>query len=131
MRLDDRKSLRCGIGGNGGIGPEATTISFIHNLVCDDSVLVTDPQTGKTDNIHSQITLNTSGRAALQACIPDVPQVGFYGTFTEISAPVSGRGIFQGVTKGAVVIEGTINCQGAVNMKVRGELCLRTAEDRD
>jgi hypothetical protein len=131
VRLDDRKSLRCGIVGSGGVGPDATTINFVHNLVCDDSVLVTDPQTGKTDNVHSQITLNGSGRAALHACIPDVPQAGFYGTFTEVSAPTFGRGIFQGVTKGSVVVEGIINCQAAINMKFRGEVCLRTPEDRD
>jgi hypothetical protein len=128
VRLEDRRNLRCGIMGNGGIGPDATTIGFIHNLVCDDSVLVTDAQTGKTDTIHSQLTLNTSGTAALQACIPNVPQAGFYGSLREMSIPVSGRGIFQGVTKGAIVVEGTINCQGAIAMKLRGEICLRTSE---
>ena len=127
VRLEDRRNLKCGIVGNGGIGPDATTIGFTHNLVCDDSVLVTDPQTGKTDTIHSQLTLNTSGTASLQACIPDVPQAGFYGSFREMSVPVSGRGIFQGVTKGAIVVEGTINCQAAIMMKLRGELCLRSS----
>jgi hypothetical protein len=131
VRLEDRKSLRCGIVGNGGIGPDATTISYIDHVVCDDDVLVTDPQTGKTDIVHSQVTLTGSGRAALEACIPDVPQAGFYGTFTEVKTPVFGRGIFQGVTKGSVVIEGTINCQGVTSMKFRGEVCLLTRDDRD
>jgi hypothetical protein len=131
VRLEDRKSLRCGIVGNGGIGPDGKTISFIDQAVCDDGVLVTDPRTGKTDIVLSQVTLSGSGHADLQACIPDVPQAGFYGTFTEKKTPVDGRGIFQGVTKGWVEIEGTINCQGAMSMRFRGEVCLRTSEDRD
>lgn len=131
LRLEDRRNLRCGIMGNGGVGADANTVSFIHSLVCNDSVPVTDPQTGKTENTHSQLILHTSGKSAFQACIPDVPQAGVYGTFTEVSTPVSGRGIFQGVTKGAIIIEGTINCQFAVDMKFRGEICLRTTESAD
>jgi hypothetical protein len=131
VRIEDRKTLRCGVMGNGGMGTDHNTISFVHSLVCDDDVLVTDPQTGKTENIHSQLVMNTSGRSSFQFCVPDAPEKGVYGTFTEISVPVFGRGMFQGLTKGSVVIEGTINCQAAINMKLRGEICLRTREDRD
>jgi hypothetical protein len=131
VRIEDRKTLRCGVMGNGGMGTDHNTISFVHSLVCDDDVLVTDPQTGKTENIHSQLVLNTSGRSSFQFCVPDAPEKGVYGTFTEISAPGFGRGMFQGVTKGSILIEGTINCQAAINMKFRGAICLRIREDRD
>jgi hypothetical protein len=123
--------------GNGGVGPaDNNTFNFVDSLVCDDSIAVTDPQTGKTDNVHSQVVLHTSGRSFFHACIPDKPQAGVYGTFTEKATPAPGwgRGIFQGVTVGEIIIEGTINCQFAMDMKFRGEVCLRASEkgeDRD
>jgi len=125
LNLGNGSSLKCGIMGSGGIGADGTTINFIHNLVCDDSVSVTT-DTGRTETVHSQITLNTSGMSVLQACVPGTPQAGAYGTFTETSVPVpmSGRGIFQGVTGGSIITNGTINCQFALDMKFQGQVCM-------
>jgi hypothetical protein len=125
LDLGNGSKLKCGIMGSGGIGADGTTINFIHNLVCDDSVSVTT-DTGRTETVHSQITLNTSGMSILQACVPGTPQAGAYGTFTETSVPVpmSGRGIFQGVTGGSIITNGTINCQFALDMKFQGQVCI-------
>jgi hypothetical protein len=125
LNLGNGSKLKCGIMGSGGIGADGTTINFIHNLVCDDSVSVTT-DTGRTETVHSQITLNTSGMSVLQACMPGTPQAGAYGTFTETSVPVpmSGRGIFQGVTGGSIITNGTINCQFALDMKFQGQVCI-------
>lgn len=123
VKLGDGTTLKCGVMGSGGVGFDGTTISFIHNLVCDDSVSVTT-DTGATETVHSQVTLNTSGTAILQACNANDPLAGAYGTFAEISVPVSGRGRFQGVTKGTIAIDGTINCLFSLDMKFKGQICM-------
>jgi hypothetical protein len=125
LEIGDRTKVKCGIMGNGGVGFDGS-INFIHTLVCDDSLPVTNPATGQRETVHSQLTLNTTGTSAFQACNPSNPLGGSYGTFKETSVPVpaTGRGMFQGVTVGRVVIEGTMNCQFAIDMKLQGEICI-------
>ena len=123
LKFANGKSLKCGILGNGSIGADGT-LNFVHQLVCDDSLSVTNPYTGRPEIVHSQLTLNASGTGAFYACVPNVPQAGSYGSFDEISVPISGRGMFQGVTAGRIVTEGTINCQFAIDMEFQGEVCL-------
>lgn len=116
------QKLKCGILGQGGSADG--TINFVHTFVCDDQTVFLP--TG--DTIHSQLTLNTSGVADVRACLsPPYPLGSTEGTFTEVSVPVpgSGRGIFTGVERGEVVIEGTINCMFSIDMKFAGELCLK------
>lgn len=125
LEVGDRVKVKCGIMGNGGAGSEGS-INFIHTLVCDDSLLITNPATGQREAVHSQITLNTTGTSAFQACNPSNPLGGSYGTFRETSVPMpgTGRGMFQGVTVGRVIIDGTMNCQFAIDMKFQGEICM-------
>lgn len=123
LKFANGKTTKCGILGSGGVGADGS-VNFVHQLVCDDSVSVTNPYTGRLETVHSQLTLNTSGTGAFYACVPNIPQAGSYGSFDEISVPTSGRGMFQGITAGRIVIEGTINCQFAIDMEFQGELCL-------
>jgi len=125
LEVDGHGKVKCGIMGNGGVGSDGS-INFMHTLVCDDSLLITNPATGQREAVHSQITLNTTGTSAFQACNPSNPLGGSYGTFRETSVPMpgTGRGMFQGVTAGRVVIDGTMNCQFAIDMKFQGEICM-------
>ena len=125
LEVGNGTKVKCGIMASGGIGADGSS-NFIDTLVCDDSLLITNPATGQRETIHSQITLNTTGKGALQACNPSSPLAGSYGTFRETSLPVpaTGRGMFQGVTSGRIVIDGTINCQFAIDMKFQGEICI-------
>jgi hypothetical protein len=123
LKLLNGKSPKCGIMGSGGVGLDGT-VHFVHQLVCDDSLSVTNPYTGRVETVHSQLTLNSSGTGAFHACVPNVPEAGSYGTFDETSTPVSGRGMFQGVTAGLMNTRGTINCQFGIDMEFEGEVCL-------
>ena len=116
LQVGEKTKVKCGMAGSGGVGPYGA-ILYEHSLVCDDSV-----QSANGDSIHSQITLNTTGTSALQAC---GSQPGFQGTFREVSVPepASGRGMFHGVQGGRIVIDGTINCGQAINAKFSGYFC--------
>lgn len=124
MKMPGGKNLHCGIRGSGSIGPDGTS-NFVHDLVCDDSLSVTNPYTGRVETVHSQLTLNSSGTGAFYPCVHNVPEAGSYGTFDENSTPISGRGRFQGVKAGLINTRGTINCQFAIDMEFEGEVCLR------
>jgi hypothetical protein len=125
LEVGNGTKVKCGIIGTGGVGSDRS-INFTHTLVCDDSLLITNPATGQRETVHSQVTLNTTGTSAFQACNPSNPLGGSYGTFEETSVPVpaTGRGIFQGVTAGRIAIDGTMNCQFAIDMKFQGEICM-------
>ncbi|MCO6434434.1 hypothetical protein [Nitrosomonas nitrosa] len=113
------EKLKCGILGSGGAGQDGT-LSFIHTIVCDDKF-----DTGiNNETIHSQLTLNTSGSGVFQLCDSGNPEGGVYGVFNEASIPLFGRGIFQNVAGGEILIEGSINCQFAVDMEFKGHVCL-------
>ena len=117
--------VKCGLLGNGGVGSDSST-HFVQTLVCDDSLPVTNPATGQRETVHSQITFNTTGTGVFQACNPNNPLGGSYGTFKEMSVPVpgTGRGMFQGVTAGRIAIDGSINCQFSIDVKFQGEICM-------
>lgn len=125
LEVGGRAKVKCGLLGNGGVGSDGST-HFVQTLVCDDSLLITNPATGQREAVHSQITLNTTGTGAFQACNPSSPLAGSYGTFRETSVPMpgTGRGMFQGVTAGSVVIDGTVNCQFSIDTKFQGEICM-------
>lgn len=123
LKISHGKNLRCGILGSGGVGLDGTT-KFVDQLVCDDSLSVANPYTGRAETVHSQLTLNTSGTGAFYPCVHNVPAAGSYGTFDEISTPISGRGRFQGVKAGLINNRGTINCQFGIDMEFEGEVCL-------
>jgi hypothetical protein len=113
VRMSGKNSrLDCAMMGNGGAGPDGS-INFIHTLFCANN-----------ETTHSQLTLSTSGSGTFQSCDPENPAAGIHGTFSEISIPLSGRGIFQGVTAGKLVINGSINCQLAIDIQFEGEICL-------
>jgi len=89
VNLDGNIKLKCGVMGQGGV--DATgAIQFVHTLVCDDQVATFNPYTGTTENVHSQITLLTTGSATTTACVPGVPQAGSSGTFYESSSRSQG-----------------------------------------
>lgn len=119
-----RKKMKCGILGQGAAGNDGS-INFVHTFVCDDRVVF--PPTG--DTVHSQLTLNTTGFANAYACPEGYPQGSTSGTFEETSVPVpgTGRGVFTGVERGQVNIEGSINCLSAIDMKFTGAVCLKTS----
>ncbi len=123
LQVGEKTKVKCGIVGSGNLGSDGT-INFVHSLVCDDSISVTNPATGRTENVHSYVILNTTGTSALQACVPGNLEAGFYGSFREFSVPVSGGGMFRGAQGGRIVIDGTVNCARALDMKFRGEFCM-------
>ncbi|MCW5600944.1 hypothetical protein [Nitrosomonas sp.] len=113
------EKIKCGILGSGGVGQDGA-LSFIHTIVCDDKF-----DTGiNNEIIHSQLTLNTSGSGVFQLCDSGNPEGGVYGAFYETSVPLFGRGVFQNVAGGEISIEGSINCQFAVDMDFNGYICL-------
>ena len=80
---------------------------------------------------HSQLTLGTQGQLSdIQFCNGVDGSGGVSASFVEVSTPQAGlggstgRGLFTGVTEGEIIIEGTINCVGSIDMKFRGEICL-------
>jgi hypothetical protein len=120
--------MKCGIVGNGTTSMDGQ-INFVHNVVCDDSIEVYNPNIGMTENLHSQITLNTTGFITeFAACSSDGnPAFGARFSFVESSTPIpgSGRGIFNNVSEGMLNIKGTANCQLAIDMKFGGYVCLQ------
>lgn len=121
LALGAKTKLKCGILGSGGAGPDGS-INFVHTFVCDDQVTVAPGLA-----VHSQLTLNTSGTASAQACNTQYfPPGSTTGTFSETSTPIAGtgRGVFTGVERGEIHVDGTINCLFAIDMKFSGSVCL-------
>lgn len=117
--LDGQLKLKCGIQGRAFFNPDGTFGGFTHTLVCDDTVSAL----GQT--LHSQIVAISryDGMPQFRSCgIPGVDLQ--YGSFREITEPQSGRGIFAPAGGGRLQVEGTVNCAGAVDMKVSGEVCV-------
>ena len=116
------KRMKCGILGQGAVGNDGS-INFVHTLVCNDKVIF--PLTG--DTIHSQVTLNTTGFANVQACPEGFPPGSTVGTFQETSVPIpgTGRGVFSDVERGEIQINGTINCLFTIDMSFSGAVCLK------
>lgn len=124
MTLGHRQKMKCGLLGQGGAGPDGS-VNFIHTIVCDDEI--PHPFTGEI--MHSQLTLNTSGLGNFQACPQDYPPGAASGSFQETSTPVAGmgRGIFTGVERGELQIEGEVNCLFTIDMKFKGGVCLKAS----
>jgi len=113
--------LKCGIQGKASFNPDGSFGGFTHTIVCDDSVAFGT----SGDTIHSQIVAETNfaGVPNFQSC--GIPGVDLdFGTFRELSFPLSGRGIFSPTGGGRLVIDGTLNCAGAIDMKFSGEVCV-------
>ena len=118
-KIDDRLKLNCGIQGKAFFNPDGTFGGFTHTLVCGDSI----SEFGQT--VHSQIvaTSRYDGMPQFTSCgIPGMDLQ--YGSFREITEPQSGRGIFSPTGGGRLEVEGTVNCAGAVDMKIEGDVCL-------
>ena len=127
LRLGDKRNglkMKCGLLGQdqSGIGDQG--ITFLHTFVCDDQI--TD--TGSGETLHSQLTVFTTGSGDFMACLPPFPAGAAYGSFHEVSTPVSGwgRGLFSGILEdeGEIRINGTINCLFAIDMEFEGWVCL-------
>jgi hypothetical protein len=115
----DIGKLKCALAGAAaGPGTQYSELpplpDFTHTISCDDMI---DSALGV---VHSQLTFDTTGAFT-----------GFDGqcvlSFTEHSLPRdgSGKGVFDGVTDGALTIEGTLNnCTGSIDMKFTGEVCM-------
>lgn len=123
LKLGEKK-MKCGMFGQGSVGNDGT-INFVHTIVCDDQVVFAP--TGET--IHSQLSLNTTGYADVQACPDWYPPGSTFGSFEETAVPIpgTGRGVFAGVNTGEVHISGTINCQTSIDMQFSGAICLKNA----
>lgn len=115
----DGIKLKCGIQGKAFFNPDGTFGGFTHTIVCDD---VASAPYG-SEKIHSQAVSISRFSSA-----PDFRSCGIpgleYGSFTEVSDPQSGRGIFSPTGGGRLYIDGTVNCAGAVDMKFSGKVCL-------
>lgn len=112
-------SYNCSLQGRAFFNEDRSFGGFNHTIVCGDRYKLADGNT-----VHSQIdTLSVfEGAPALRSCgVPGVDPD--YGSFREVSFPQSGRGRFTG--GGRLVIDGTINCAGAVEMQYSGEVCVR------
>lgn len=118
-KIEGLPSLKCGIQGKAFFNPDGSFGGFTHTLVCDD---VAPAQYGG-EKIHSQAV-----SISRFSSVPDFRSCGIpgleYGSFTEISDPQSGRGIFSPTGGGRLYIDGTVNCAGAVDMKFTGKVCL-------
>jgi hypothetical protein len=85
---------------------------FTHTISCDDSV------EDAYGIVHSQLTFDTTGYLT-----------GFEGctaSFIEdsLARSESGKGVFDGMTSGGLIVEGTSNvCNGSIDMKFTGEIC--------
>jgi hypothetical protein len=119
------KKMKCGLLGLGGSGD--ASLNFVHTLVCDDQVVF---PTG--DIVHSQLTLTTTGTISAQPCLsPPFPPGSITGAFTETSVPnpqIPGRGVFAGVERGVIQIQGTINCLFTIDMEFSGAVCLKNSQ---
>ena len=118
------EKIKCGLTGSGGVDANTGTIGFVHSFVCDDQVVF--PMTGET--VHSQLIMNTAGQSYMEACPDGYPPGAATGSFQETSVPIAGtgRGIFDGVERGEIHVDGTINCLFSIDMKFTGEVCLPT-----
>lgn len=119
-----KEKFKCGLRGDGklqnpedpkDIGP----LNFDHTLVCDDNA-------GTSDPIHSQLIFDTSGYPTTSPVDCGNGLQSF--SFLEESEPVlgTGTGRFKGVTGGSLIIEGTLFCTLAIDMKFSGELCFQS-----
>jgi len=114
-------TYNCSLQGRGFLNPDGSFGGFVHTIVCGDRYKLEDG-----NSVHSQIvTLSRfDGAPAFQSCgIPGVDAQ--FGSFREISYPQSGRGRFSPTGGGRLVIDGTLNCAGAVEMQYSGEVCVR------
>jgi hypothetical protein len=119
-----KTKIKCGLHGIAYFGdpdpgnPLSTLPRFTHRMVCDDSVAI--PGTSLT--IHSQAILDTHFIEYVPGEYCGGSQFAF--SFKEISHGQSGRGIFASNGGGTIVIEGTLSCSGAIDMKFSGIACL-------
>ena len=117
--------MKCGI-----IGVDAATeeepFAFTHTLSCNDNVPVDLSYYGLGTQIaHSQLTLDTHGDIFVEGSCAPLP--GNELSFIEYSTPSAddtGRGLFTGITEGELVIEGTVNCLGSIDMAFQGYVCM-------
>lgn len=112
--------MHCGVQGRGFLDPDGSFGGFVHTVVCDDEFRL-----DSGDIIHSQLISITrfEGIPDFQSCgIPGLDLE--FGTFRDISHPQSGRGMFSATGGGTIVIDGTVNCAGAIDMKYQGEVCV-------
>ncbi|MCC4114417.1 hypothetical protein LLG90_03525 [Aromatoleum toluclasticum] len=117
--VDEQLKLKCGIQGKAFFNPDGTFGGFTHTLVCGDAISVF----GQT--VHSQVVAISryDGMPDFTSCgIPGMDLQ--YGSFREITEPQSGRGIFSPTGGGRLEVDGTVNCVGAVDMKISGQVCL-------
>lgn len=118
--IDGQAKLKCAMQGKAFMAG-MTLAGFQHVAVCDDDARAENG----VDRVHSQVATLT-----LFDGIPDLHSCGIpgmdlqYGTFREVSYPQSGRGIFASGGGGRIVIEGELNCAGAVEMKYAGHVCV-------
>jgi len=113
----DKDKMKCAVHGVGTVLSGVTDL--VHTIVCDDSVKSWNPYIGQFETIHSQATLHTNG----YFMVPTEPCI---FPFQEISEVVSGtgRGVFENVEQGELLIDGTANCQDSIDMKFNGYVCL-------
>lgn len=123
LKLDDKK-LKCGI-----VGITQPTIplgpNFKHTIVCDNKAAPREAQ----DQITFDTYFLTDPRDPTYwtgFCDEGNPFGPVPFSFKERSIPVlgTGRGAFEDVTGGELIIEGDYNCDGGIVMKFRGEICL-------
>ena len=118
-KIDDKLKLNCGIQGKAFFNPDGSFGGFRHTLVCSDTI----SEFGQT--VHSQVVALSRYDGMPQFTSCGIPGMDLqYGSFREITEPQSGRGIFAPTGGGRLEVEGTVNCAGAVDMKIAGEVCL-------
>lgn len=118
--IDGGTKLKCAMQGKAFMAG-MTLAGFQHVAVCDDEAV----SENGIDRVHSQVAALTlfDGVPNLSSCgIPGMDLQ--YGSFREVSYPQSGRGIFAPGGGGRIVIEGEVNCAGAVEMKYAGHVCV-------
>ncbi len=120
-----RKWMKCGVLGQGAASSDGS-LNFVHTIVCNDKVIF--PLTGEI--IHSQVTLNSTGFANVQACPAGFPPGSMSGTFQEKSKPIpgTGRGVFADIGRGVINLRGTINCLSTIDISFSGAVCLKKPE---
>lgn len=114
-------SYNCSLQGRAFFNPDGSFGGFNHIIVCGDRYKLADGNI-----VHSQIdTLSVfESPPAFRSCgVPGVDPD--FGSFREVSYPQSGRGRFSPTGGGRLVIDGTVNCAGAVEMQYTGQVCVR------
>ncbi len=114
-------SFNCSLHGRAFFNEDRSFGGFNHIIVCADRYKLADGNT-----VHSQIdTLSVfESPPAFRSCgVPGVDPD--FGSFREVSYPQSGRGRFSPTGGGRLVIDGTVNCAGAVEMQYSGQVCVR------